>query len=53
MIEQDHAPTPVPWPRRVGRTLKGFVLWQYERGSWQYDVMVALIVVVLILSFVR
>lgn len=29
--------------RRLAGTLKGFVLWQYERGSWQYDVMVALI----------
>ena len=30
--------------RRLGRTLKGFVLWSYDRGTWQYDVMVALIV---------
>jgi len=29
--------------RRVGSTVKGFLLWHYERGSWQYDVMVALI----------
>lgn len=29
--------------RRIGRTVKGFLLWHYERGSWQYDVMVALI----------
>ena len=29
--------------RRVGQTIKGFLLWHYERGSWQYDVMVALI----------
>lgn len=30
--------------RRLGRTLQGFVLWSHPRGSWQYDVMVALIV---------
>lgn len=29
--------------RRAGSTVKGFLLWHYERGSWQYDVMVALI----------
>lgn len=29
--------------RRAGGTIKGFLLWHYERGSWQYDVMVALI----------
>ena len=38
--------TPPPsWLRRLARTVRGFLLWQYERGSWQYDVMVALIVV--------
>lgn len=30
--------------RRFVRTVKGFLLWSHERGSWQYDVMVALIV---------
>lgn len=33
--------------RHVGRTLKGLLLWTYDRGSWQYDLMV-----VLILAFV-
>ena len=33
--------------RHVGRTLKGLLLWNYDRGSWQYDLMV-----VLILAFV-
>lgn len=26
-----------------GSTLKRFILWDYARGSWQYDVMVGLI----------
>ena len=33
--------------RRFLRTLKGLLLWDHERASWQYDVMV-----VLILAFV-
>ena len=28
---------------RFGATLKHFLLWSHERGSWQYDVMVGLI----------
>ena len=39
--------------RRMGRTLKGFLLWHYERGSWQYDVMVALILVFVLLTPAR
>ncbi len=29
--------------RRFLRTCKGLILWDKERGSWQYDFMVALI----------
>lgn len=28
---------------RIGRTLKGYLFWTYERGSFHYDVMVTLI----------
>jgi len=28
---------------RVGRTLKGYLFWTYDRGSFHYDVMVTLI----------
>jgi hypothetical protein len=35
---------------RVWRTIRGFVLWSYERGSVQYDVMVTLILVFVFLS---
>jgi len=30
---------------RIGRTLKGYLFWTYERGSFHYDVMVTLILV--------
>ena len=39
--------------RRMGRTFKGFLLWHYERGSWQYDVMVALILAFIFLAPAR
>jgi hypothetical protein len=28
---------------RIGRTLKGYFFWTYDRGSFHYDVMVTLI----------
>ncbi len=31
-------------------TLKRFVLWDYTRGSWQYDVMVGLILAFIFLT---
>lgn len=30
-------------PRRLLRTIRSFVLWSHERGTWQYDVMCAVI----------
>ncbi len=30
--------------------LKRFVLWEYQRGSWQYDVMVGIILAFLFLT---
>ena len=36
--------------RRFLRTVRGFLLWRHERGSWQYDVMVVLILVFVLLS---
>jgi len=49
MNKQDASVPPAPPRRGLGGTLKGFVLWQYERGSWQYDVMVGLILVFVLL----
>lgn len=40
-------------PRRLGRTLKSFLFWSHERGTWQYDVMVALIVIFVLLTPAR
>ncbi|MBM3736874.1 MAG: hypothetical protein FJW39_13910 [Acidobacteria bacterium] len=34
----------------VGTTLKRFVLWDYSRGTWQYEVMVTLILAFIFLT---
>ncbi len=39
--DRDHTPALV----HVGRTLRGLLLWEYDRGSWQYDLMVVLILI--------
>ena len=35
---------------RVWRTIRDFILWSYERGTLQYDVMVTLILLFVFLS---
>jgi hypothetical protein len=35
---------------RIWRTIRDFVLWSYERGTLQYDVMVTLILLFVFLS---
>ena len=35
---------------KIWRTIRDFVLWSYERGTWQYDVMVTLILLFVFLS---
>ncbi|HXE90834.1 MAG TPA: hypothetical protein VNK82_07725 [Terriglobales bacterium] len=35
---------------RVWQTIRSFILWEYARGSWQYDVMVTLIVLFVLFS---
>ncbi|HEY3130695.1 MAG TPA: hypothetical protein VGL91_14660 [Acidobacteriota bacterium] len=30
--------------RKIGRAIVSVLLWSYERGSWQYDVMCLLII---------
>ncbi len=52
MTEPKVSPPP-PARRGLGGTLKGFLLWDYERGSWQYDVMVALILIFVFLTPAR
>ena len=34
----------------IWRTIRGYILWSYERGTIQYDVMVTLILLFLFLS---
>jgi hypothetical protein len=29
----------------VWRTIRGYILWQYERGTLHYDIMVTLIII--------
>ena len=35
---------------RAVEGMKRFILWEYERGSWQYDVIVALILAFIFLT---
>ena len=35
---------------RVWRTIKGYIFWTYERGSFHYDVMVSLILIFIFLA---
>jgi hypothetical protein len=41
------APLPM---NAVWRTIRGYILWQYERGTLHYDIMVTLILVFIFLS---
>jgi len=34
----------------VWRTIRGYILWQYERGTLHYDIMVTLILIFVMLS---
>jgi len=36
--------------RTLGRAIVNVVLWSYERGSWQYDVMCILIIGFILLT---
>jgi hypothetical protein len=40
---------PVPMSN-IWRTIRGYILWSYERGTIQYDVMVTLILLFVFLS---
>jgi hypothetical protein len=54
VLRQTEARVETTAPRRVGEKLKlGFVravFWSYERGSWQYDVIVLAILAFIFLS---
>ena len=42
--------TPAVPMSRIWRTVRDFILWSYERGTLQYDVMVTLILLFVFLS---
>jgi hypothetical protein len=45
------APSSAPLPMNaVWRTIRGYVLWQYERGTLHYDIMVTLILIFIFVS---
>lgn len=45
------APSSAPLPmNRIWRTIRGYILWQYERGTLHYDIMVVLIIVFVLFS---
>jgi hypothetical protein len=44
------ADTPSVPLNKVGSTIRDFILWSYERGTLQYDVMVTLILLFVFLS---
>ena len=41
------APLPM---NAIWRTIRGYILWQYERGTLQYDIMVTLILIFVLFS---
>ena len=38
---------------RLGRTIRGYILWTYERGSLHYDILVTLILLFIFLAPLR
>src|SRR6202043_3140997 len=45
-----HAPrAPLPM-NAIWRTIRGYILWQYERGTLHYDIMVTLILIFVLFS---
>jgi hypothetical protein len=53
-LERAKASPAVPVPtlpmNAIWRTIRGYILWSYERGSLHYDIMVTLILVFVFLS---
>jgi hypothetical protein len=49
-VNQSEASTPIPQAPALGtstvwRTIRSYIFWSYERGSFHYDVMVTLILI--------
>ncbi len=47
VLAQAEGPSPMA---AIWRTLRGYILWSYERGSLHYDIMVTLILIFVFLS---
>ena len=45
-----NAPSPSLPMNAIWRTIRGYVLWQYERGTLHYDIMVTLILIFIFFS---
>ena len=43
------AAAPLPM-NAIWRTIRGYILWQYERGTLHYDIMVTLILIFILFS---
>ncbi|HTW56993.1 MAG TPA: hypothetical protein VMD99_02560 [Terriglobales bacterium] len=49
--EVNTIPSGAPLPMNaVWRTIRGYILWQYERGTLHYDIMVTLILIFVLFS---
>ena len=44
------APSASPPMNAIWRTIRGYILWQYERGTLHYDIMVTLILIFILFS---
>jgi hypothetical protein len=50
-VESTNVVAGAPLPMNaVWRTIRGYVLWQYERGTLHYDIMVTLILIFVLFS---
>ena len=50
-VELTTAAPSAPLPMNaIWRTIRGYVLWQYERGTLHYDIMVTLIIIFVLFS---
>jgi hypothetical protein len=50
-VELTTAASGAPLPMNaIWRTIRGYILWQYERGTLHYDIMVTLIIIFVLFS---
>jgi hypothetical protein len=50
-LQRAELTTTAPLPMNaIWRTIRGYILWQYERGTLHYDIMVTLILIFILFS---